>query len=151
MIFASSRRTVAATIGIISTCITLASMPAQTQAEQYYKWLEGGTWKYGAHPPNDVEATVVSTTVAGSRDRDESSDANADTSAAEEKPQLSEEDAKRYRQYCDTATRNLEALQSDAVIQRRDETGNVVAMSSEDKQAAMDNAKLAIERYCNKS
>jgi hypothetical protein len=109
----------------------------------YYKWQEAnGNWTYGAHPPTNVEAFEVKTT-SSNRRKSEADDTSASTST------LSEADAKRHALYCETAKANLEALASDAVIHRRDETGQIVPVGEDEKELERENAEQAIEQYCH--
>lgn len=69
----------------------------------------------------------------------------------QEKPiKTSAEEAKIAfnQEMCIKAKGNLEALNSDAVIQRLDEDGNSVTLSSEEREKEKDNARQATSRFC---
>ena len=136
----------------------LLVLPGSGWAETFYKWQnEEGSWVYGAHPPAGVEAVEVKTNI-GRPSRSESAQASGDAPAApaeaggaapqlevETKPEIPEAQRK---QYCQQGRQNLEALSSKAVIRQRDADGNVTVLSDEDREAEIEKARRAVEKYC---
>ena len=126
-------------------------------AETFYKWQnDEGSWVYGAHPPAGVEAIEVKTNIGRpSRSETPAAAATAETpaQASGAAPQLEAEtrpdipDAQR-KQYCTQGRQNLEALSSKAVIRQRDAEGNVTVLSDEDREAEIEKARRAVEKYC---
>ena len=139
-------KSITRSICLIAVLVAQLFATSPANAEMYYKWQEAnGNWTYGAHPPPNVKAYEVKTTSVNVR----KPDVESESDAAPATPKLSEADAKRHALYCETAKANLEALSSDAVIHRRDENGEIVPVSEEEKQAERENAEQAIERYCH--
>ncbi len=135
-----------------------AGFSAPSVADTYFKWKnEQGVWTYGEHPPQGVEAVAVKTT---SSNRPVKSTGNAaDTGEAEEaaegeaqteyfvteQAKVSKEEKDRL---CKAAKANLETLNSSAVIRKRDADGNVVVISTEEREAEIENAKQTINDFC---
>ncbi|MGB5325690.1 MAG: DUF4124 domain-containing protein [Pseudomonadales bacterium] len=129
-------------------------LTASAQAEVFYKWKsDDGVWEYGAHPPPGIEAIEIKTTSTKASDAAAKAEP-ATTSSAGGTLVVEETEAKRAKsaknaEYCATASANLEALSSKAVIRRRDDEGNITTISEKERQEEIDKAELAIERYCN--
>ncbi len=145
-------------IQLLASCLLFA-LPASSWAETFYKWQnEEGSWVYGAHPPAGVDAIEVKTNI-GRPSRSESAtagssgDSEAPAQGASAAPELEVEtrpeipDAQR-KQYCQQGRQNLEALSSKAVIRQRDAEGNVTVLSDEDREAEIEKARRAVEKYC---
>lgn len=133
--------TYSATAVMTSALLLSAS---SSYADTYYKWQEpNGNWTYGAHPPYGVETVEVKTSSVGVTVADTQA-TDSDTN----KPKLADKHAEQYAKYCETAMANLDALKSDAVVRRRDEKGNVVEMSEEEKSLETENAAQAVKQYC---
>ena len=140
-----------------SACIFLLLLSTPSWAETFYKWQnDNGSWVYGAHPPADKEAIEIKTTVGrASAVPVDSEEGDAEDPVAAQGGTLEytvEEENKLSRQqkseFCKTARDNLEALNSKAVIRRRDENGDVQVVSDQERQDEIDKAKLAIKEYC---
>lgn len=133
-------------------CLLLAALPAQ--AEIFYKWQgENGVWEYGAHPPPGVDAIEIKTTstkAATAAKAADSSAANATTGGGTLEVETVEKRARKQKhaEYCATASANLEALSSKAVIRRRDAEGNINTITEKERKEEMEKAQIAIERYC---
>jgi len=127
----------------VMTAALLLSANA-SYADTYYKWQEpNGHWTYGSHPPYGVETIEVKTSSVGSTTAD-----SEPTDSESNKSKLADKHAEQYAKYCETAMANLDALKSDAIVRRRDEKGNVVEMSEEEKTLETENAAQAVKQYC---
>lgn len=137
---------------------TLAlALPAGAWAEETYKWVdEEGSVHYGGQPPlgsqpekvrvyrggGDAGAPAPSYGEADGGGQTESqAAAGADQAAAEVDPE-------RAAAICDQATRTLEILESRGRVRERDESGNIVVLSDEQKRAREDKARELIDEYC---
>lgn len=139
---------------VLLLAASLGLSPA-VHAETFYKWKDdSGVWAYGAHPPPGVQAIEIKTTSTKARPSDTASGqaeqavASGGGGTLEVEIEKKAKNAKRNAEYCETATANLEALSSKAVIRRRDAEGNITTISEKERQEEIDKAKLAQERYC---
>ena len=139
-----------------STLLLLLLVSATGQAETYYKWQnERGTWEYGTHPPANTQAIEIKTSANRARQEKPSAAPSKDQTSPpkpgfleaefEQKQTLSKQ---KNDGYCTTAKANLESLNSKALIRRRDANNEVTILSEEERQAEINKAKIAIERYC---
>ena len=121
---------------------------SSSYAEVFYKWQDDtGSWVYGEHPPVGVTAIEIKT----HSNRESHRDSTLDTQAEGLTDEAANADkvAKQQREdYCKQAKENIEALSSEAVIRQRDDEGNVVVLSDEDRAMELEKAKLALESYC---
>ena len=125
--------------------IILSMTLSSSYAEVFYKWQDKtGSWVYGEHPPAGVKAIEIKTHSNRNSAADISSEDDLTDKAANADPI-----AKQQREdYCKQARENIEALSSEAVIRQRDDNGNVVVLSDEDRALELEKAKLALESYC---
>ena len=139
-----------------STLLLLLLVSATGQAETYYKWQnERGNWEYGTHPPANTQAIAIKTSANKARPKGLSPAPSNDQAPLpspglleaefEQKQKLSKQKSDGY---CTTARANLESLNSKALIRRRDANNEVTILSEEERQAEINKAEVAIERYC---
>ncbi|MBT8140271.1 MAG: DUF4124 domain-containing protein [Gammaproteobacteria bacterium] len=138
-----------ATLCVLFAATALVALPVQ--AETFYKWKSSeGVWEYGAHPPPGIDAIEIKTTStkassAPVKQTAEEANAAGGTLEVEVKQRAK---AKKNAEYCETATSNLEALSSKAVIRRRDAEGNISIISEKERKEEIEKAEVAKERYC---
>ena len=75
-----------------------------------------------------------------------------ETSAKSDEPQEliveKQISAKERKALCESATTNLDVLNSRDVIRKRDADGNVTLLTDDEKKTQIERAKIAKKKYC---
>jgi hypothetical protein len=116
-----------------ATLLATCTMQGAAAAEQVYKWEDpDGTVHYGQQPPPKGSSQTI--------------EVRKQSPAAE--PAAATAEQSEAAEACRRATENFETLSSEGEIRRKDEYGEIHAMSAEEKTAEGERAKTAMERFC---
>jgi len=144
-------------IGLVFILINVNLLEAATT----YKWRDkDGNTVYSQHPPNQGDYETLDSARRHTYSRPDNSPAPATRAAAEsidkattaQKKQagVAAEDKKNQdmrNQTCEAAKKQLQAF---TVYRRmKDKDGNVTTINDEERQQRIDQAKQAIQDYCN--
>ncbi|MGJ8663765.1 MAG: DUF4124 domain-containing protein, partial [Marinicella sp.] len=142
---------------------------SQVLAEKIYKWVdENGQIHYSSSKPVDHEAETVKVrkgpkivpkpesestenteSTTNGEETTDPEDAEVDEAAeAEARKQLAAADRINNKKQCDLAQSNLNALNATVKITRKNEQGEMVRMSDDERVAAMKTAQQGVKQYC---
>ncbi len=147
---------------LISTLLLTLSQPAA--AGKIFRWKSAdGTIHYGEHPPQGVQAELMSTTTGKpSRNKrnvervepgeytGEEQAAADDSDAAPEKDGagMAPPKPKKNKEICERARYNLKVLTERARIRQTDENGEERYLTEEEKDEQKKAAQDAVDAYC---
>jgi hypothetical protein len=121
-------------VSIIATALAACIAGGAEAAEQVYKWVgPDGTVHYGQKPPPAGNSQVI--------------DVRAPAATSEPAAALTAEQSEAA-EACRRATENFETLSTEGEIRRKDEYGEIHAMSADEVAAERERAKAAMERFC---
>jgi len=124
---------------------------------EVYKWTDdSGRMNYTQYKPLHHESELVDgppPAASGSQDLNKPFAEQIDQRGKARREQLAAEKAKSSKtdfnaQQCDTATKNLSALQAGGRVSFVSSTGETIYMSDDDKKLRIGEAKKQIEFYC---
>lgn len=129
--------------------ILLASISLTCAAKggKVYTWTDSkGVIHYGEHPPKDVQAKLIKTRTGHS---DPTPVAPVTTNEQPTTPQTNiESKSLKDPDRCAKAKENLDILNSGAPIKTRNEKGDTVLMSEEEKEKQKNIFQLVVKQAC---
>ena len=133
---------------LLSLSLTsLLMIPMMTQAATYYRWVDDNkVTHYTMDIPEGREYEIVKT-IGGKGVSPPPAPSKKVTSNT--KPvQTKENKPKKDPAVCEKARANLKTLQEHARIRQKNEYGEEVLLSEEEKEAEIQRAKEAVKTYC---
>ncbi len=149
-------------IAYVTATLSLLCFSSSLSAETFYKWKNAnGSWEYGSHPPPNSNAQKVITYSGGSRAKDNTEKSfttepapagieKQDTASSNNtvQKQASHKNPALRKENCNNAKANLESLQSNAIIRKRDAQGNLTVLSDKQREDELREAKRLIRDNC---
>lgn len=141
-------------------CIfALALMASGVSAQKIYKYVDrDGNTIYSQNAPQDVQAVELKPRVQKVDPKAARAQLEALGQRAREagdtrrqRGQIAAQDqeaAKREKQNCDLARKNIQILNGGATVQTTDASGNVVTLTEEAQAAKLRQAQAQVDRYC---
>lgn len=147
----------------------IVMISSQVSAEKIYKWVdEKGQIHYSSTKPVDQQVETVKvkkgpkikpqaqstetdpgTDTMNNPEGDAAADAEVDAAAEEAaRKQLAAADIINNKKQCDLARSNLDALNATVKIARKNEQGELVRMTDDERVNAMKTAQQGIKQYC---
>ncbi len=120
-----------------------------SQAATYYRWVDDNkVTHYTMDIPEGREYEVVKTIGGKGISPQSSSSSSSKQQSTATNSSSSETSTKKDKTICEQAKANLKMMQEHSRIRQKDEYGNEILLSEEQKEKEIQRAKEAVKTYC---
>ncbi|WP_434930395.1 DUF4124 domain-containing protein [Shewanella sp. HL-SH5] len=139
---------------LLVTCLLMFS---SSIAATIYTWTDSsGVVHYSQQPPKGVDAQRITTDelepqkIGTATPKRKAVEVEPESDLAQSAKLIKEKDAKQAESICESAKHSMDLLGSYNRLTKKDpKTGEVVAMTEEDKQAARTENEQRVKLFCN--
>lgn len=136
-----------AALSLLLTSLLL--VPLNVHAATYYRWVdENKVTHYTSDAPEGREYEVVKTMGGKSTPTPRQAPRESTNDNKSAAPQVTDGSPKKDKEICKTAQENLRTLQDHALVRQKNEYGEEVVLTDEQKEKEIQRAKQAVKTYC---